>query len=133
MKVKYLLPAFLWSAIILFIIGIPGSNIPSSSLFEIPHFDKMIHAGIFGVLSLLLCYGFFRQGKKPFSAGFSYTITIAICVIYGGLTEMYQHFYVAGRSGDFLDFVANISGSLAGMLFFYYIRRNPQMAAYLSL
>ncbi|TVQ95176.1 MAG: hypothetical protein EA393_00055, partial [Bacteroidetes bacterium] len=66
MRFWHLLPAIVWTIVIFFIIAIPGSSIPESPLFLIPHFDKIIHAAIYFLLGLLLTYGFAKQRDKKF-------------------------------------------------------------------
>ncbi len=118
MNIKYFLPGIVWVVIVFIIIAIPGSNIPRTSLFEIPHFDKLIHFVMFAVLSILLGFGFFRQQENSIYFRKRYTFVLVFCVIYGGATEIIQHFFVAGRSGELWDFAANTSGSFVGILLF---------------
>ncbi len=131
MKFRYLLPAILWSVIIFFIIAIRGSRIPDSALFYIPHFDKLLHAGIFFVLSILLLWGLIKQKKNK--KAIPYIITLLFCVIYGGVTEIIQHFFVDGRSGEIADFAANTIGSLIGVAGFYYMKNNHYLQRFFSL
>ncbi|MFN2394246.1 MAG: VanZ family protein [Bacteroidales bacterium] len=130
MKFRYLLPSILWSVIIFFIIAIRGSRIPDSALFYIPHFDKLLHAGIFFVLSILLLWGLLKQEKNKIPV--PYIITIVLCVIYGVATEFLQHFYVDGRSGEIADFAANTIGSLIGIAGFYYVKKSHYLPKFFS-
>ncbi len=132
MRFWHLLPAIVWTIVIFFIIAIPGSSIPESPLFLIPHFDKIIHAAIYLLLGLLLTYGFAKQRDKKFFNRNKYTLAIVFCVLYGILTELIQHFYISGRSGELADVIANISGSLAGVLLYYLMKKDHRFKKILT-
>ncbi len=132
MRYRYLLPAIVWTVVIFFIIAIPGSNIPESPLFLIPHFDKIIHAGIFFLLGLFSIYGFTKQGDKTIIKRYAYTLAVIFCVLYGIMTEVMQHFCISERSGEFADVIANASGSAAGVLLFYYLKKMHRLQKILS-
>lgn len=70
----------------------------------IAHFDKIAHFGIFAVLSLLLWKAF----------RLSYIAILVILGSYGALVEVVQHYFTR-RSGDWLDWLAD----MAGILFFF--------------
>jgi len=119
MKLKYLLPAIIWSFIILWLISIPGSSIPETPFLNIPHFDKLVHAIIFAVFAFLVSYGLFMQKNSVFSR-YHYTITLVLGVVFSVVTEWIQLEFVVGRSGEFMDLVADLAGCLLGMIAFYY-------------
>ena len=125
MNIKYFLPGIVWIIIVFAIIAIPGSSIPRTSLFEIPHFDKLIHFVMFAILSMLLGFGFFNQQQNSIYFRKRYTFVLVFCVIYGGATEIIQHLFVAGRSGELWDFAANTAGSFAGILLFSMLSGKP--------
>ena len=53
---KKFIPGIIWLLFVLVLIWIPGKDLPHSEfLFEI-NFDKLVHAGIFGMLGILLCW-----------------------------------------------------------------------------
>jgi VanZ family protein len=122
MRFKYLLPALIWTVIIMVLISIPGSTFPRTSLFHIPHFDKLVHAGIFAVFTLLVNYGMYMQDDSFFKRN-HYTISLSAGVIFGVLTEWFQLHYVPGRSGEWPDLLADLLGAVAGMGLFYYSRK----------
>lgn len=122
MRIKYLLPAIIWTLVTMVLISIPGSAFPSTSLFKIPHFDKLVHLGIFAVFALLANYGLYMQ-RDFFFSRYHYTISLVSGVIFGVITEWFQLHYVPGRSGEWPDLLADVLGSLAGMVMFYYSRK----------
>jgi len=104
----------------------PSGNIPKTKLLNIPHIDKLIHFGLFFVLSLLLDFGFRKQPLKSFMRENHYTISLLFCVIFGVGTELLQLVFTSqGRSGTMLDFMANFSGTLAGLFALFVLTKNP--------
>jgi VanZ family protein len=122
MKYRYLLPSLVWFLAILWIIIIPGGSIPNSALFKIPHIDKFIHAFVFAVFTFLLSYGFYMQ-KMMVLGRYPYTFSFLTGVIYSILTEWIQMRFVAGRSGELLDILADLAGCFAGIVLFNYLKR----------
>lgn len=122
MKFKYLLPVILWSLIILWLISIPGSNMPKTPLLAIPHFDKLVHFGIFAVFAFLLNYGLGKQAAV-FCQKHQYIISLLIGGVYSAGTELLQYFFIPARSGEFWDFLANLAGCVVGVLVFKYGRK----------
>jgi VanZ family protein len=116
-----MLPSVVWSLIILWIICMPGSTIPKVPFVNIPHFDKLVHAAIFAVFAFLLNFGLYRQ-ENPFLKKHHYTISLIIGVIYGLGTEWIQLNFIPGRSGEFFDWVADIAGTISGILMFHLTR-----------
>lgn len=97
-------------AIIFILIGIlmPGSDVPSVG---IPNIDKLVHLGMFMVLSLCF-YGEYAWHNKKLPHTFWTWISIEL---YAVLTEFMQRF-VEGRSCDFIDFVADSIGILLAII-----------------
>lgn len=123
MRLRYLLPAVLWAIIILVVISIPGSSIPSTSLLQIPHFDKLVHLGLFFFLVVFLNYGLYKQQKPQPLIRRHYTISLVAGVIYGVGTELLQHYYISERHGDLADVAANTLGCIMGTATFYYLKK----------
>jgi VanZ family protein len=48
----------------------------------------------------------------------SISLTILLCIAYGGSLEIMQTTIFSQRSGDWLDFIANSFGCAMGLLFF---------------
>lgn len=87
-------------------------------LKRIAHLDKIVHVGMFMVLGILLSYGFFCQKAGKFSNRNYARITILIGVFYGGITELLQYHLFSMRNGNFFDFLANVFGTIIGVLLF---------------
>jgi VanZ family protein len=104
----------------------PGSNIPDVPFIKIPHLDKLVHAVIFAVFAYLLNYGLYRQ-KNAFLKTHNYTITLFAGVVYGVITEWIQFSFIPERSGELTDWLADVAGTIAGIIIFHFTRKNlPQ-------
>ena len=77
--------------------------------------DKFLHFGAYGLLSVLLYLNLYFQDKIEVLNKFPATFTVLIASIYGLLDEIHQMF-VPGRSAEFLDWLADFSGSLLAVL-----------------
>ncbi len=102
-----------------------GTVPPEAAFLWRWHLDKLVHAGEYGVLGLLLAAGLW----KPMS-GLSKSVVAwsAVClgVGYGVITESVQA-TIAWRSAEVLDAVANAAGAaLAGLIWLKVMSRVPR-------
>jgi VanZ family protein len=110
------LPGIAWFFVVLVLICLPGSDIPSVSWLNIIYFDKMVHAGIFGLLCLLFCWPF-RYLSISNKERLHYFIKITLATIVWGLTtEFIQKYFVAGRQFDMFDWAADSMGALVAYI-----------------
>ncbi len=110
----------LWLIAILVLTQMPGSETPRTSLFE--GFDKIIHGSIFAVFVLLMVVGFIKQRKYIKLRTKAKSIALTIGIVIGVILEIVQS-AVPDRSFEWLDMLANVGGSLTGILLFYWIYR----------
>jgi VanZ family protein len=102
----WMLLAFAWSILIFIGCSLPGKELPKLNLFD--NVDKVVHFVFFAVLILLWHWaGFVR----------SWWICIVVCLLYGFGIELYQMKFVAGRSFDIWDGVADTIGGIVA----YYV------------
>lgn len=88
--------------------SLPGKNIPHLSWLNIPHLDKLIHAIIF--CSLSTSFYIWLTVYFP-AAGIKLVIFIILILIgYGIGIEFLQDKYIAGRSFEQMDILADTSG-----------------------
>lgn len=113
----------LWALVILVLCGMPGKDIPHISFLEIPNFDKLVHAGIFFVLILLIVRGFLLQTTFIKLRQSAKLIAFIICVVYGSLLEIMQGTLCQGRTADVFDFFADSFGAAAGLLLYNWIAK----------
>ncbi|MBB1284892.1 VanZ family protein [Flavisolibacter sp. BT320] len=100
--------AFLWLFIITILFLLPGSALPKNEML-IPHFDKYVHVGFFAVLLFL----WRLQGEPSFRFGL---LLLLPAFVYGLGIEYIQHYFIANRSFDMGDVIADMVGAVAGVL-----------------
>lgn len=105
-KNAWFLLAIAWTAFIFWACSIPGKNLPSIRLFD--YADKLIHAIFFFLF--VLFWG-------SWSGKYSHIgLWMALGIGYGFSLEYYQKMFVAGRSFDVWDGVADSAGAFMGSL-----------------
>ncbi len=92
---------------IFFLSNQPGDTL---SLPDVPNIDKVLHAGIYGLLALTTL---FAIGKKttlarPCQVSF---LVVVFCMFYG-ITDEYHQSFVPGRTPSIWDLCADTIGAL---------------------
>jgi VanZ family protein len=113
MKLIYFWKPLLWLAIICYALFIPADDLPLEPFFRIPHFDKMVHFGLFFVFCLFLLRPLKRLKFQY------YLLAPLISIILSALLEFSQHVLSISRSSDIKDFIANSLGVISAVVFFY--------------
>ena len=116
---RYYLPALLWFVLCCVLFTLPGSAFPKEDWLDLIWFDKWVHIGLISILVLLPCFG------RRFSTRQSLTLTYILLFVllgslYGVVMEYVQLYFVANRSFDGGDIVADIIGALLGGAFAYW-------------
>ncbi len=96
------------------------TSLPASMAIVTEIGDKISHFGAYGLLSVFLYLTMYFQDKFPLLKKYPGTFTIFIASIYGLLDEIHQ-IYVPGRFAEVLDWLADFSGSVAGVLITRYL------------
>jgi VanZ family protein len=111
--VRKFIPGIAWFFLVLVLICLPGSNIPTvETWLNDIYFDKWVHAGMFAILTFLFIYPVSRlslswQVKK------NTAIKIAIAAFIWALTtEFIQKYFIPDRSFDIYDWGADTLGIL---------------------
>lgn len=78
------------------------------SLWE--HTDKVVHALMFGGFVAACCLDYMRKYQITAISKRNMLIIIAIASIFGAIIEILQNAMGIGRSGDYLDFIADFAG-----------------------
>jgi len=119
-------PGILCGLAILIVTGLPGSVFPRVK--PAIGLDKVVHILMYASFAFICIWGYRKQfisnGKTYRKKALLLTTIISIC--YGGLTEIIQEFLVPSRTGDIFDFIADIIGTLIGMLIFYLFFKNKK-------
>lgn len=119
MFLRYNSLGILWAIFILVICILPPSGFPADPPFK--YFDKTVHFYLFLQLSLLLITGFKKQHQYKFLRKKALAYAFFLSVAYGILIELLQGFVFTGRQIEFMDLVANFSGTIFGIVAFLII------------
>ena len=103
--------AIAWTILIFIGCSLPGKDLPPISLFD--HFDKIVHFVFFFIFALVWMLAIGRKGLQ--TKHYMFIILISVC--YGFALEYYQVNFVAGRSWDVWDGVADGIGAVVACLF----------------
>lgn len=90
----------------------PGDEFKEVKI-NIPYFDKLIHFLMFYGLGLLIRAIEYKEIK-------SFYLIIVISVLYAGIIEIIQANYIPVRSGDFFDFLSDLTGLLIALITYKY-------------
>jgi VanZ family protein len=112
----YFLPGIAWFFVVGILTLMPANDVPKVSWMDnIPNFDKLVHACLFGGLTFLfslplLKSNFFEKQKL------NYSIRISLASSIWGITiEFLQKFYVPSRDFDLLDWAADSVGVIIAL------------------
>lgn len=100
----------IWTIVIGVLCFTPGDEFREVKI-NIPHFDKIVHFGMFYILGL-----FIKAITLKVSNVFIQLVIVAL--VYAGLIEIVQHFFVPVRSGDIIDFIFDTVGLIVGIYTF---------------
>lgn len=116
----HFLPGIAWFFIVLFLIGMPGRDIPGNSFLESINFDKMVHALIFGLMVILFVRPLVMSNLTAESKKKYFILITVLTILWGLATEYIQKYFVPGRDFDLWDFAADALG--AGMAGFFSLK-----------
>lgn len=114
MKLLLFTKPVVWLALICYGLFLPAKDLPVKPLLQIPHFDKIVHFGLFFMFCLLL-FRPFKQLKMKYMIW-----APLVAVLFGGFLESIQRTISVTRSSNLTDFIANAAGILISVLFFYF-------------
>jgi VanZ family protein len=102
----------------LYMLFSPASTLPKTGLFDIPHFDKIVHFGMFAVLVFVFRLEADKNSSKKQYVKYSFLL---LTLFFAVLSEFIQYKYIQGRTGNFKDFIADLMGYTSGTLFYIWI------------
>lgn len=111
----------IWAIIILVISSFPGNKVDNVPFLNIPHIDKVIHMGMYFILSFSFL---FEINNNSFYQTIRLKVSIIVLILtisYGFILEILQSFLFIERSGDFYDLLANILGCIMAYFFFKFL------------
>ena len=89
---------------------------------EIPNLDKLVHFLMYAGLTTVLIWDFKKHRKSNSNFQFFVLICIVFPILFGGIVEILQSAYFAPRTGDWFDWLADLSGVLCASLWMRLIR-----------
>jgi VanZ family protein len=104
------LPALLWALVLAWVGG--ASDLPTRPAID--HLDKLEHFTAYGVLGVLLAWGWLTAGRRP-----AWWLLLGLAVLLGAADE-YRQSLLPLRDGDPFDWLADALGAAAG--FFLAVR-----------
>ena len=125
MKVKLFIKPIIWLGLICYGLFIPATNLPKKPFLVIPHFDKLVHFGLFFIFCLLLYVPFkkIRMNHLIFAPLTALILSAAL--------ETVQHLISSSRSSNFYDFLANTAGILVSVIYFQYFISGTWLEKYI--
>lgn len=113
---RFLRLAIVWALIIAALCLTPGKALPTWEWADLLSVDKLVHVGMFGVLSYLVARGFRDRRVNTWSDGRILLMAGLLSFGYGALMEVLQEIPGLGRHGDLVDLTANTLGAVVGAL-----------------
>ncbi len=111
------LPLCIYWTTLFVLTSLPAVEVPSIDIS-----DKIEHFFAFFGLTILTTFTFAFQNKIIFAKQHHLIVTFLLLSFYGVLDEVHQLF-IPGRSCEFLDWFADFTGVLAGILIFLMLKR----------
>lgn len=117
---KYHFPFLFWLIVIFIESSIPSTEYPR---IEIWSADKLLHMGVFGLLTLLCYISLLHQERFPFFVKHALLLSLIIASIYGASDEFHQYF-IPNRDCEFWDWLSDFGGTVIAVMFIkYYLSR----------
>ena len=105
--------AISWLGFIAILHALPADDIPNYTFLDWLHADKWFHAFMFLVACLLCAYANQKQYNRP-----AFRFIIIGLAIYGLTLEFFQEYFFDNRSMEVLDWLADMCGTLIGVILF---------------
>ncbi|HMH20898.1 MAG TPA: VanZ family protein [Puia sp.] len=101
----------LWSVVIGILLTLPGSVLPNEGSFKIPHFDKLVHMGMFG--GFVFSWNMYLSTKPmPLKRLLRlFFVVFMISFVYGIGSEYVQKYFIPQRDFDEADIIADMIGA----------------------
>lgn len=113
---RFYVPFFLFLVTCTILLTLPGSAFPKKDWLDGIWFDKWVHIGLFSLLTLLFCWAFYKtKDRSRWKQLFVWSAVLML--VYGIGMEFIQKYFVANRSFDNGDIIADAVGSMAGLAF----------------
>lgn len=111
---KYI-AAISWTMMVVIGSSVSGSKVKSFALVDFVGVDKVMHLVAYTFIVLLWSVALKSRGNRIGGARLAFYSSIAL----GLLLEFGQYLFFQDRSFEIADIIANITGSIIGLIFFY--------------
>ena len=111
------IPAIGWFIISLILLCLPGSTIPKYPWLAAIYADKWIHVFLFGILCFLFAFPFRLSQYSVLQRKKWFLLITGGGIAYGILMEFVQKYWVANRSFEIWDIMADSTGCLLAYLY----------------
>ena len=101
---------WIWAAFV-FVVHVAPVDTERVSRFDFPFADKWLHAILFFLLAAISLLA--RDSKREMRS--SILLVALACAVYGASLEWVQYSFTDERSGDMLDWLADLLGALTGL------------------
>lgn len=115
-KPSFIFPV-VWFFISTFLLTIPANAFPKENWLEKVWFDKWVHVGMFSIMVFLWCWTMLRMNFARTKLKRVFILIALIWLAYGIGMEFVQKYFVANRSFDMGDILADGVGCIAGLIF----------------
>lgn len=113
---------FAWTVIVIILLCLPGSAIPSTGVFSTKGIDKVAHVILFGGIVLLWGFNlYFRRNEKSKWQQIIVLLTLFSVGLGIGL-EFLQRDYIPNRSFDGYDVIADSVGAIIAAVYHLFVR-----------
>ena len=113
------IPSFLPSVLVL--VAICYLSLASDPLagnnrwLDFPYSDKVVHFIMYGGLTGTFCFDYYRRSVAHYRY-IALVVAFVVAIAIGAVLELLQAYMGIGRSGDYLDIVANSLGAVVGIV-----------------
>ena len=114
---KYWVPSLLYMVLIFAVSSLEQPPLPMPE-FEWLTIDKLYHFIEYAILGGLLAWAFVKAKPSVVPSKLIWLVATVLSILYGASDEWHQTF-VPGRFATLADWVADVFGSIAGVLVVY--------------
>ncbi|MBL0882336.1 MAG: VanZ family protein [Chitinophagaceae bacterium] len=133
MKIIHFIPAFIFFIISVILLCLPGTkNFPAAWWFQkIPQLDKLVHIGLFGLLSLLFHWPAMKSNWNDTKRRVWFWVISCSSVAYGTVMEFVQRELIINRSFEEADILADSVGAFVALAFSltFFLQQQPAKAS----
>lgn len=102
--------------------AMPTAQVPG----KLPHLDKIVHMTEYAILAALVARAVRCTSQRPWPL-MIWVLAVAFVAFYG-ITDEFHQSYVVGRSSDFADWIADMTGGAIGAaVYLSWIKREQRI------